>query len=257
MDRPLFRTTHDLSGPRTRHPHSICPSTRAQPRKVLIIGAGPGRSGRGDAAGASAGCTFTSSSDCRASAGGARRIEADGFRFDLGPTFFLYPRVLERIFAAVGRDLHARSADGPARPAVPPGLRRRRRARLHARRRADRSRGREALPRRRRRTSAASSTTTASSWTRSGPCLETPVPRLARPALAGDLLKLLPLLRPWRSLDGELGRYFTRPARAAGVLVPVASTSACRRSTARACSRSCRSWNTSTASGTRSAAAAR
>src|SRR3954470_23595430 len=29
-----------------------------------------------------------------------------GFRFDLGPTFFLYPRVLEEIFAAVGRDLH-------------------------------------------------------------------------------------------------------------------------------------------------------
>ena len=39
-------------------------------------------------------------------------IEADDpggagrFRFDLGPTFFLYPRVLERIFKLVGRDLH-------------------------------------------------------------------------------------------------------------------------------------------------------
>ena len=31
----------------------------------------------------------------------------DGFRLDLGPTFFLYPQVLESIFAAVGRDLHA------------------------------------------------------------------------------------------------------------------------------------------------------
>ncbi|MEM0969265.1 MAG: FAD-dependent oxidoreductase, partial [Verrucomicrobiota bacterium] len=25
-------------------------------------------------------------------------IEKDGFRFDLGPTFFLYPKVLEEIF---------------------------------------------------------------------------------------------------------------------------------------------------------------
>jgi phytoene desaturase len=25
-------------------------------------------------------------------------IEADGFKFDLGPTFFLYPRVLDEIF---------------------------------------------------------------------------------------------------------------------------------------------------------------
>ena len=33
-------------------------------------------------------------------------LEADGFRFDLGPTFFLYPKVLESIFAAVGRNLH-------------------------------------------------------------------------------------------------------------------------------------------------------
>ena len=30
-------------------------------------------------------------------------IESHGFRFDLGPTFFLYPRVLREIFAACGR----------------------------------------------------------------------------------------------------------------------------------------------------------
>jgi phytoene desaturase len=32
-------------------------------------------------------------------------IEADGYQFDLGPTFFLYPRVLEEIFAAAGSQL--------------------------------------------------------------------------------------------------------------------------------------------------------
>ena len=31
--------------------------------------------------------------------------EAGTFRFDIGPTFFLYPRVLEDVFAACGRDL--------------------------------------------------------------------------------------------------------------------------------------------------------
>jgi phytoene desaturase len=33
-------------------------------------------------------------------------IEGDGYRFDLGPTFFLYPQILEEIFTAVGCDLH-------------------------------------------------------------------------------------------------------------------------------------------------------
>jgi phytoene desaturase len=32
-------------------------------------------------------------------------IESEGFRFDVGPTFFLYPRVLRDIFASVGYDL--------------------------------------------------------------------------------------------------------------------------------------------------------
>ena len=32
-------------------------------------------------------------------------IDQDGFRFDIGPTFFLYPRVLREIFGAAGYDL--------------------------------------------------------------------------------------------------------------------------------------------------------
>src|SRR5213080_2976098 len=32
-------------------------------------------------------------------------LEADGYKFDLGPTFFLYPRVLEEIFSAAGTSL--------------------------------------------------------------------------------------------------------------------------------------------------------
>ncbi|MEM8781981.1 MAG: phytoene desaturase family protein [Planctomycetota bacterium] len=33
---------------------------------------------------------------------------SDPFRFDLGPTFFLYPRILEELFAMCGMDLHER-----------------------------------------------------------------------------------------------------------------------------------------------------
>jgi phytoene desaturase len=32
-------------------------------------------------------------------------IESEGFRFDVGPTFFLYPRILQEIFHSVGLDL--------------------------------------------------------------------------------------------------------------------------------------------------------
>lgn len=32
-------------------------------------------------------------------------LEGGGFRFDIGPTFFLYPEILDEIFASVGRDL--------------------------------------------------------------------------------------------------------------------------------------------------------
>ena len=41
--------------------------------------------------------------------GRTSRLEADGFKFDLGPTFFLYPRVLDEIFRVAGTNLGAKS----------------------------------------------------------------------------------------------------------------------------------------------------
>lgn len=42
----------------------------------------------------------------RAQVGGrTSTLEFQGFRFDVGPTFFLYPKILAEIFAAVGADL--------------------------------------------------------------------------------------------------------------------------------------------------------
>src|SRR4051794_12794547 len=80
------------------------PTPHPRPHSVLIIGAGPG----GLAASlllAKAGLDVHVVERMPHVGGRCSAIEENGFRFDLGPTFFLYPRVLERIFKLVGRDL--------------------------------------------------------------------------------------------------------------------------------------------------------
>lgn len=73
-------------------------------RSVVIVGAGPG----GLAASillAAAGVRVRIIERLPIVGGRTSTIEAEGFRFDLGPTFFLYPRVLEEIMAAAGTSL--------------------------------------------------------------------------------------------------------------------------------------------------------
>ena len=75
-------------------------------RTALIVGAGPG----GLAAAlllAKAGVRVRVLERLPRVGGRCSAIEHDGYRFDLGPTFFLYPQVLERIFRLIGRDLKA------------------------------------------------------------------------------------------------------------------------------------------------------
>jgi phytoene desaturase len=73
--------------------------------RVAIVGAGPG----GLAAAlllAAAGVSVTIFEKDDAVGGRTRTVTAPGgYRFDIGPTFFLYPRVLAEIFAACGEDL--------------------------------------------------------------------------------------------------------------------------------------------------------
>jgi len=74
-------------------------------KRVLIIGAGPGGLASAMLL-AKAGLDVTIIEKQPHVGGRTSVLEGDGYRFDLGPTFFLYPQILEEIFAAVGRDLH-------------------------------------------------------------------------------------------------------------------------------------------------------
>ena len=73
-------------------------------KDVIIIGAGPGGLASAILL-AAAGVKVKVLERLPTVGGRTSSIEADGFKFDLGPTFFLYPRVLEEIFAAAGTSL--------------------------------------------------------------------------------------------------------------------------------------------------------
>ena len=72
---------------------------------VAIIGAGPG--GLASALLLAKSGVKVTVFERSAKVGGRNKVfERDGFKFDLGPTFFHYPEVIEDIFQAVGLDAH-------------------------------------------------------------------------------------------------------------------------------------------------------
>ena len=73
-------------------------------KNITVIGAGPGGLATAMLL-AKAGARVTVLERGDRVGGRTRAIEQDGFRFDTGPTFFLYPRILQEIFAACGSDL--------------------------------------------------------------------------------------------------------------------------------------------------------
>ncbi|WP_421992186.1 FAD-dependent oxidoreductase, partial [Roseococcus sp.] len=81
------------------------PHARRDRPHVAVIGAGPG----GLAAAmqlAASGARVTLFEKDEVVGGRTRTLTSpEGYRFDLGPTFFLYPRILKEIFATCGADL--------------------------------------------------------------------------------------------------------------------------------------------------------
>jgi phytoene desaturase len=73
-------------------------------KEAIIIGAGPGGLASAILL-ASAGVKVKLLERLPIVGGRTSTIEANGFKFDLGPTFFLYPRVLDEIFQAAGTTL--------------------------------------------------------------------------------------------------------------------------------------------------------
>ena len=147
----------------------------------------------------------------RSSSAGGRTssIRGNGFQFDLGPTFFLYPRVLAEIFQAVGRDLNDEVELVRLDPQyrlifgsggellATPVVERMERA-IAALSPADAASFRSFLADNRLKLASFKT------------CLESPFGGW-RDVLRWPVLKLLPLLRPWLSLDQELARYFRDP----------------------------------------------
>ncbi len=130
-----------------------------------------------------------------------------GFRFDLGPTFFLYPRILDDIFASCGYDLRREvemvrldpqyrlvfGAGGEilATPEID-----RMEAEVARLSPADRGAFTRFMLANREK------------FERFAPFLQQPFQGW-RDLATPDLLRLMPLLKPWKSLDAELGRFFS------------------------------------------------
>ena len=177
-------------------------------RRVVIIGAGPG--GLATAMLLAHAGLDVEVIEAKSCVGGRTScIEADGFRFDVGPTFFLYPQILDEIFATVGYDL---------RKEVPM-------QRLDPQYRLTFGAGGELLCRadieQMTHEIAQLSPEDAPQFRRFmdynriklqkfAPCLQSPFLSW-KSLLSPRLLGVLPYLKPWKSLHKELASYFRDP----------------------------------------------
>lgn len=174
-------------------------------KQVLIIGAGPGGLASAVLL-AAAGVRVKILERLPIIGGRTSRLEADGFRFDLGPTFFLYPRVLEEVFAAAGTSLK----DEIEMVRLDPQYR----IQFGAGGKLDCTPDIAAMERQIAALSPADEpgfrrflAENRTKLTRMEPCLENSFLGW-RDLLQMRLLKLLPMLRPHQSLDTYLKRFF-------------------------------------------------
>jgi phytoene desaturase len=174
-------------------------------RQAVIVGAGPG----GLAAAillAKSGVDVTIVERRSQVGGRTSTLEQDGFRFDVGPTFFLYPKVLKEIFSAAGYDLETEVPMTRLDPQyrlvfgaggellATPNLEQMTRE-IAAISPEDATRFHEFIARNRLK------------LREFLPFLQSPFESW-RDLLKPEMMKLLPLLAPWRSLDDDLRLHF-------------------------------------------------
>jgi phytoene desaturase len=177
-------------------------------RRVIIIGAGPGGLASAMLL-AKAGAEVTILEKQPHVGGRTSLIESGGYKFDLGPTFFLYPQILQEIFQAVGRDLFKEVPMTKLDPQyrlvfgaggelnATPDLERMV-AEIAKLSPADGPQFRKFMAYNRVKLE------------KFAPCLQMPFPGWAS-VLNPRLLAVLPFLKPWKSLHAELAGYFKDP----------------------------------------------
>ncbi|MEO1311843.1 MAG: phytoene desaturase family protein [Pseudomonadota bacterium] len=177
-------------------------------KHVAVIGAGPG--GLASAMLLAAhGLDVTVFEKHEKPGGRTSTIDAEGFKFDLGPTFFLYPRIIEEIFETCGRsfydEVETKRLDPLYRIAFESGPN------------IDAAADIPALQREIAKISAEDAAAVPAflddnrkKFDKFQSCLQRPFSSpldLVKP----DLLTALPLMRPHKSVDGDLKRFFKDP----------------------------------------------
>lgn len=177
-------------------------------KKITIIGAGPGGLATALLLRHS-GFEVTILERLDRVGGRTSSITEDGFRFDRGPTFFLYPRILEEIFRSIGRDLYTECPMTRLDPQyrlifgkdgymdATPDLETMK-SEIAKFSPEDAKRLTSFLAENKRKLNAFA------------PILESDFSHWSK-LFSPKLLKLLPMVRPWRSLDADLAQFFKDP----------------------------------------------
>jgi phytoene desaturase len=177
-------------------------------KRVLIVGAGPGGLATAMLL-AKAGLEVTVVEKQSRVGGRTSAIEGGGYRFDLGPTFFLYPQILQEIFQEVGRDLLSevpmvkldpqyRLVFGAGGELLCTSDIERMVAAIEKLAPADAPQFRRFMDYNRVKLE------------KFAPCLQTPSPGWTS-LISLRLMAVLPFLKPWKSLHAELADYFRDP----------------------------------------------